>query len=464
MTKLPDHVERVSATTVFSKNIVVSAGAGTGKTSLLIERVLNLVGSGTCELERLAAITFTEKAAAELRFHVAKGLEQLRATAAGERDPDPREPSGRSYAWLTGDLKIENAPIAERALLALQQIDRTRLLTIHAFCAELLRLFPVEARVDPDFLVDTGEQAELFCRTHWEQFVQQELGADGQRHELWNRTLQRVGVGDLAEAARLLVDWAIPLDVLTPDALNGGSGLLAELAAQSVAEIDELTETATGITSGQIAWFDATRKCLAALAEQDEEALATLLDDPAIRKQLRHDRWKPGKRLSGVTPDGFLCVADRARQLTRQLPVRNDACFADLLETLFPFVTSFREEFTRRGFVGFDGLLALARDLLRDHPDVREQLKRRFDTLLVDEFQDTDPLQYEIVLMLGERPGVCGDDPWTLDLEPGRLFVVGDPKQSIYRFRGADYDAFRRAVETIDNGDALSLTLRAADL
>ena len=79
--------------------------------------------------------------------------------------------------------------------------------------------------------------------------------------------------------------------------------------------------------------------------------------------------------------------------------------------------------------------------------------------MLVDEFQDTDPLQYEIVLLLGESPDKTADDPWNVELEPGRLFVVGDPKQSIYRFRGADYDAFRRAVGMIGGDGALQLTL-----
>ena len=81
--------------------------------------------------------------------------------------------------------------------------------------------------------------------------------------------------------------------------------------------------------------------------------------------------------------------------------------------------------------------------------------------LLVDEFQDTDPLQYEIVLYLGEREGRTARDAYEVELEPGRLFVVGDPKQSIYRFRGADYEAFRRAVTRIVDGGGQQLHLTA---
>ncbi len=461
MSALPDLDARRAATTVFDRNIVVLAGAGTGKTSLLVERVLNLVGSGRCELEKLAAITFTEKAAAELRFRIAEGLEQLRAAASGERQADPEQPSGRSFAWLDGDSRTDRELLATRALAALQQLDRAHLLTIHAFCAELLRLYPVEGRVDPDFRVDTGEHAELLCREEWERFVERELGPDGDRHAVWNRVLHSLGVGDLFGAAKILSDWRFPLEVLDPDRVEGRTALLAEPAAERAALIDDLRSRATGITDRQDLWLTTVRRCLSAITDGDDEALTAMLDDPAVLRELEHSAgWKPGKDLDGVSPEEFKAVLRTVKQFSQRLRILNDGCFHGVVETLAPFVRSFREEFTRRGFVSFDGLLALARDLLRDHPDVRQRLKQRYDSLLVDEFQDTDPLQYEIVLLLGEIPARCSDDPWRVELQPGRLFVVGDPKQSIYRFRGADYDAFRRAVETIGDQGALMLTLQ----
>jgi ATP-dependent helicase/nuclease subunit A len=120
-----------------------------------------------------------------------------------------------------------------------------------------------------------------------------------------------------------------------------------------------------------------------------------------------------------------------------------------LIEAVAPFVLQFRETALRRGFVTFDGLLSLTRDLLRDCPDVRRQVKARYDLLFVDEFQDTDPLQYEIVLLLAQSAEDTEDNPYQAELEPGKLFIVGDAKQSIYRFRGADYSAYRRAVTRI---------------
>src|SRR4029077_15263888 len=105
-------------------------------------------------------------------------------------------------------------------------------------------------------------------------------------------------------------------------------------------------------------------------------------------------------------------------------------------------------------------LLVRARDLLRGAPDVRAALKRRFRMLLVDEFQDTDPIQYEIVFFLAEQAESRATDAYATRLAPGSLFIVGDAKQSIYRFRGADYTAYRRAVRhVLDQGGAeLSLT------
>jgi len=458
MTALPDSQARADSTTVFDRNIVVLAGAGTGKTSLLVERVLNLVGSGRCELDRLAAITFTEKAAAELRFRIAEGLEQLRSATSGEREPDPAEPSGRSYAWLIDEQGLGGPAVAERALDALQRMDRGRVLTIHAFCAELLRTFPVEARVDPEFRVDTGEQAKLFCRAHWDRFVESELGPDGRRHELWNRTLDAFSIGELGEAARMLSGWRFPLELLEPGRASGNEMLVDEAAA-AIVDIERLTERATGITAGQSAWLETVKDCLAALAGGNADELARLAGDPVVQRELGRKRWDPGKKLTGVTAREFERVFDRARQLTRLLPALDEARFEDLTATLAPFASSFREEFSRRGFVSFDGLLALTRDLLRDHPDVRGLLKRRFDTLLVDEFQDTDPLQYEIVMLLGETPETSCTDPWQAELGSGRLFIVGDPKQSIYRFRGADYDAFQSAIETIGGDGSLQMTL-----
>jgi ATP-dependent helicase/nuclease subunit A len=131
-----------------------------------------------------------------------------------------------------------------------------------------------------------------------------------------------------------------------------------------------------------------------------------------------------------------------------------------LLTLLIPLVKNIRETFARQGWLSFDGLLARARTLLFAHPSVRERIKRDYRAVLVDEFQDTDPVQYEIILAVSERRGSRAVDWHEMALEPGKLFIVGDPKQSIYAFRRADIEAFDRVVEKIkaDGGMVQTLT------
>ena len=101
----------------------------------------------------------------------------------------------------------------------------------------------------------------------------------------------------------------------------------------------------------------------------------------------------------------------------------------------------------------FDGLLVRARALLHEYPSVRERLKKEYQAILVDEFQDTDPIQYEIILYLAERAGYCGAKWQNVELASGKLFIVGDPKQSIYAFRRADLEAFDQVVRKVrDSG------------
>ncbi|MFO0730110.1 MAG: 3'-5' exonuclease [Nitrospiraceae bacterium] len=130
-----------------------------------------------------------------------------------------------------------------------------------------------------------------------------------------------------------------------------------------------------------------------------------------------------------------------------------------LLDLVGPFVERVRRGFIEEGWLTFDGLLARARALLRDHPEIRERLKQEYRSLLVDEFQDTDPVQYEIVLYLCERQGRRASSWRDTELEPGKLFIVGDPKQSIYAFRRADIEAFDHVVSRLEREGALVCTL-----
>ncbi|MDH5641618.1 MAG: UvrD-helicase domain-containing protein, partial [Nitrospira sp.] len=143
----------------------------------------------------------------------------------------------------------------------------------------------------------------------------------------------------------------------------------------------------------------------------------------------------------------------------RQLLSVDQPYLSDLLELLRPFLNGVRHAFLASGWISFDGLLIRAKALLRDHPSARARIKRSCRAVLVDEFQDTDPIQYEVVLYLAERLSSSKTAWEDLELEPGKLFIVGDPKQSIYAFRRADIEAFERVVKKIVAGGGIVYSL-----
>ncbi|MEE9226460.1 MAG: UvrD-helicase domain-containing protein, partial [Acidobacteriota bacterium] len=167
---------------------------------------------------------------------------------------------------------------------------------------------------------------------------------------------------------------------------------------------------------------------------------------------------KAGRKLTGVAAGDLEELAGRARKLLEDCSLI-DPMAGLLIELLLPFAEHFRAQLAIEGFVSFDELLLRTRDLLRDNRQVRQKEKGRIRSLLVDEFQDTNPLQYEIVFFLSEIPDDFDRDAYATRLEPGKLFIVGDPKQSIYRFRGADIEAYMDAVRRIEAGGGEILTL-----
>jgi ATP-dependent helicase/nuclease subunit A len=462
-----DAEARRTAATRFDTNIAVLAGAGTGKTSLLVERILNAVGGGAATIDRIVAITFTQKAAGEMRERLAVGLERLARLAGGESGigPDPSRAADRSYVWLGGEAGVEPERIRSRALEALARLDQARVETIHATCAAMLREHPIEAGVDPRFEVDQGERFETVLDDTWEAFVARELGPAGAREALWRRLLGQLSLEAVEEAARALAAFSVPAELLDPG--QGGADPREPFVAEAGSLLAALSEVEVGtrqegMAEGAERILRSAARALAGFLEGGFASLnAEVRNDPELAERLDDGSLALGRGLSGVEREEVRSLWKRLSRFLRGLLKVDEGLARDLLEAAAPFAREARESLLRRGYVGFDGLLALARDLLRDHPPVREILKQRTRMLLVDEFQDTDPLQYEIVLYLAEAEGGAAKDAYAATLGPGRLFVVGDAKQSIYRFRGADYTAFERAVGTIRGQGGLVLDLTA---
>jgi len=459
----PDQEARVRATTLFGRNLVVTAGAGTGKTAILVERTLNLVGSGTAGIEALALITFTEKAAAELRLRLGAGLDRLLKRSGGdESDLDLRRDADRSWTWLR-DRGDRPGAIRERVLVALAALDAASVGTIHAFCLDLLRRHPRAAGIDPRAAVGEEAALERLLTETWDRFLRGPEGPAG-RAGAWRAAVALAAAPEPARhLGRALARFALPAEALEPHPVPASAPLLAPVLDEAIASLRSLRNRATGVPPKM--------RGLLQSAERELAAVRTDGIDPArarsIAEFVRAHGSLPsaGAKLAGATPDEVKDTARTALELLKALARVDDDAVAAALDIARPFARQARDASLARGLVPFDAMLRLARDLLVRDGTARRRARGRFRQILVDEFQDTDPLQYEVLFLLARREPAHDferdpPDPWRADLEPGRLFIVGDPKQSIYRFRGADIAAFRRAVALIEacGGESLALT------
>ncbi len=424
-----DQQDRDIATFKLDKNIVVLAGAGTGKTTLLIDRLTSLIIGREIPIERIVAITFTKKAGEEIRERLE---ERLRLIQEGLfANPTFDEAFGQNRTnW------------AKLATKALDDIPKAQIGTIHSFASHLLRLFPLQAGVDPKFREDEGMIAESVFNQAWGRWMNTEFAKGSANETAWLPLLERLSVDEIRQIAFQLVNPFVEFSALKRPVE------LAPVVSKIEREFALLKKEYPLPTRAPA--FLPALEALAAVLKFLSERKSVPLDLLELLDALKNPPtdWKPVKQ-----------KLIEIRNVTVTLALVDETLFKQLLELLMPLVDSVRRKLAQTGAVSFDGLLVFARNLVRDYKDVRETLKRRFATFLVDEFQDTDPLQGEILFFLAEAEN-GGAQRWqNVQLQPGRLFVVGDPKQSIYRFRGADIAAFEAFESQMKEQGALSATL-----
>ncbi len=454
-----DAAARRAARTVFDRPLVLEAGAGTGKTATLVSRVVAwCVGPGweraaarlgeraaagrkpTAEevaaecLGRVCAITFTEKAAAEMAERCALAFEGL---ARGE------EVVGLPAA----DLAVAGEELAARATALATRIDRLEVTTIHGFCSRLLGAWPLEAGIRPGFEIDADGRRTLAIAEAIAASRAATLPGDPEAEDLVTLAAAGTGSRELADAlAALLRAGVLPGEVETDPLPPARQETIAREVGTRAAALAAALD-GTGWT-GKVA--DRLGAALRALARAGGEgSLASVQRELAGEgggKLLGDlDRTaRPGKKPVTLLPPGEVAGFRRRclglRDLLREVRDLDPAFLGALHRVLARWLPPARERLLAEGAIGFQGLLVEARRLLASHRGVLHAVRASLDQLLVDEVQDTDPLQYEIVrlLALEDGPG----------LRPG-LFVVGDPKQSIYGFRSADlaaYEEFLRRV------------------
>ncbi|MDH4249950.1 MAG: UvrD-helicase domain-containing protein [Nitrospira sp.] len=453
---IPDRMARELAETTFDRNVVVVAGAGTGKTTLLVNRLVYLLMKEPAPvlITQVIALTFTNKAATEMKVRL---RERLVVLARPEADPVR---SGDGGAVSREDLRdrygLSADAIAARAQAALNDLEKAQIGTLHSFAGHLLRLHPLESGVDPDFREDDGLRFEEQFTAAWDCWLDQELSRSGQQHRLWRSVLSSTTLETVRTLARSLCSELIDLGTLQQQ--------LASTAVPPVvlSWIQHMGDRAEQLLK---AYDRPKRRKVEHMLAAAASLLHLIVDNglPGRKGLAMEEREWFGKDLGsavGGWEKGDFKEAAAIIQAAQQLLTVDHAFLNDLVTLLIPLARNIRETFARQGWISFDGLLARARTLLLEHPSVRERIKRDYRAVLVDEFQDTDPVQYEIILAVSERQGSQAAHWHEMTLEPGKLFIVGDPKQSIYAFRRADIEAFDRVVEkvTVDGGVAQTLT------
>ncbi|MDX2163128.1 MAG: UvrD-helicase domain-containing protein [bacterium] len=414
-----------AAIQTLDRNLLVVAGAGSGKTFVLVERFLYLLEQRPeWPLNALVAITFTQKAAGEMRNRVRRELER--------RANQP-------------DLEMETRDLWLRHLAAM---DSARIGTIHALCASILRANAAEAGIDPDFTVLDEVGAAILLESAVDSALGGLVRAADPAIALYDEYDARTIRSALMRAAPASVELpALPDDVLafwqtawTESAglqlrrLRDDADFWAALAYQPQAGIPDGDKLANG-------WRDAL-DCGEILRTSDDlhACLNALTRIKALKINVGSKNAWGGQETLKAVKDCITLLRDRAEAvlaLVGSPPGEVDQAAAALIPHWHRLIEAVKRTYAdakaAQSALDFDDLEARTRDLLTTYPSVRARYwGAEFKHLLVDEFQDTNARQWEIVNALAD-----------LD-EGGRVFLVGDPKQSIYAFRGADVSVFEQ--------------------
>ena len=430
----------------------VTAGAGTGKTHELVGRIAGLVARGE-PVTGMAVITFPEKAAAELRDRVRARLEAMAEHGAvpgatGNANPGPSgDPEGEP------DPSGETGPdtVRARARDALGALDEATICTVHAFAHRILAEAPYATGVTPGFEVldEVTERVEhdawwrhTLVRMHDDPDLERPLVALAAACGVRARELR--ALADTLDDRREHLEGHASGHLPTVPPVE--TGPLAVVLRPVTDRLGECGDPADRLA----AHLDRLRRWLDELDDADDEVtrLRLLATQPLTgSKNLgRQEHWPQGAKreiLAGLEN------AERIRTdlLGRVLLPALQAVTAWLSRAVLDAAAAR----TAAGRLTYHDLLVLAASALRRDPDLRERLSSRWRRILIDEFQDTDPLQLEIAVRLAAVDPRRADGPWPdVALRPGALFVVGDPQQSIYRFRRADIGLYREALHRLD--------------
>jgi len=427
-----DEEAREKIKTALDTTMLVEAGAGSGKTHSLVVRMLALLASGRAKINTFAAVTFTRKAAAELRGRFQTELERA-VLQAGDKDKETHD----------------------RLAEALHYLEQSFIGTIHSFCAKILRERPIEIALDPDFAELEEIENSIFRENCWHEYLVKARLAD----EETLIELERAGI-----TPDELKEPFVSLSLYPEVEFIGGSDEEPDYGEYRRALEDFLSDARQCVPFEKPAkGYDAIQglmhRCFlrhANLGFSDHGVLMETFELMDKSVKVTQNRW-PSKEEALNFQSVFEVFSDGVvKEALRQW---REFRHSKILAFLRPALDFFKEKRLSQSKLNFQDQLMLSSQLLRENPEVRRYFSRRYSHILVDEFQDTDPIQAEVLLYLTGTD--TEEKDWhKLTPRPGSLFLVGDPKQSIFRFRRADIDTYNLVKEQIEKGggEVLHLT------
>lgn len=434
-TKFMDQEQRDRAAQDIAESYIIEAAAGTGKTTVLVTRIINLIKAGEARLEEIVAITFTEKAAAELKVKLRQEL---------------------GKALLEESSSDKNQRISE----AISDLERMQVTTIHSFCGSLLRERPVEAGLDPNFEVADDLTSSLVQAEVWEGWLEKQMDANDPALR------QAVLIGITPEQIRKVSEFVLENhDVLqflpsppSPEEVEKSIGQFFQSFQKSVSSLESLKEYCKNPDD------DKAAQKIEQLKEQFLKLQSLPREEKGffIFKDISIGSSKHGNQKNWENKGPLEEVRDEIGQLSRaHEEVRStiaDFVMAAMAGRLTDYIKAYEQAKRERNLLDFNDLLMIARNMLKEYPQVRKYFRDRYKFLLVDEFQDTDPLQAEIVFFLSEEEKGKAKEWKDVRVSPKRLFLVGDPKQSIYRFRRADIEMYEEAKNRMGEDRLLNIS------
>ena len=416
-------------------NLVVLAGAGAGKTYALVQRMVNVVKAGKAPVGKLVAITFTRKAAGEMRARV--------------------------NLWLQDEARKATGAEKKRLQQALQQSDQCYIGTIHSFCGRLLGERPIDAGLSPDFQEMDDREEQQLRRAAWDRYVLQAYRDDDSIFEIIDEVgLEIEDLFPFYEQRCLLSD--LPLKETPAEApdLETAIAEVQKLYAQARTFSGEIAQTPdTFYKQMEMAARFEQNRGLDSLA--DQAAFLEIAADGLKDGKLKYTKWGKNNaewKAQAKELRDALVPEVRDAHVVPALEAWRNYLYARVAPWIEGVVAAFQIAKEEAGKLGFSDLLERATAMLRDSPDARRFFQQRYTHLFVDEFQDTDPVQAQMLFYL------TGTDRremnWrTLTPRPGSLFIVGDGKQSIYRFRRADVELFREVCDLVVEAGGKQLVL-----